>query len=187
MHCIVRILARGLAALSVVLALPPAHAGQITGQVLRITTYPGEGKATVQVAGTVAQRPACNTTSTFALPLATDAGKALLGVATAAHARRSPVTVQGTGTCTLRSGSEDIAVLDLTQAADVLPVDAVAICASASGGTQGRSGDCTCNTGKYIVPKQLSPTGCSIKTNTGLSCNANAMDGRNAACCLCAP
>ena len=187
MHRIVRILARGLAALAVLLALPSAHAGQITGQVTRITTYPGEGKATVQVAGTVAQRPACNTASTFALSLTTDAGKAMLGIATAAHARRSPVALQGTGTCALRAGSDDIAVLDLTQAADVLPVDAVAICTSSSGGTQGKPGDCTCATGKYIVPKQLSPTGCSIKTNTGLSCNANAMDGRNAACCLCAP
>lgn len=165
----------------------PCFAGQTTGVISKITTYSAEAKAVLQIAGTVTGKPACNTGSSFAISLASDTGKAIFAAASEASTRRSTLAITGTNTCSTRAGSEDVGSVDFVPAAELLPTDSIVICSNGSGGTLGKPGDCSCNTGKYIIPKQVTPTSCVVKTSTGLTCTANAFDGRTGACCLCAP
>ncbi|MBB1162428.1 hypothetical protein [Aquariibacter albus] len=164
-----------------------AQASQTQGVIKKIVTYPNEGRAVTFIASSLSNKPACNSTSGYAINLTTDAGRVIYNSLVEASTRKTTITIVGSGSCSLRAGSEDLISFETTPATEALPLDAIAICSNGTGGTQGKPGDCSCNTGKYIVPKQIAVTNCSITTSSGLSCSGHAFDGRPGACCLCAP
>ena len=188
MNLLTNTLRRNLAVTIIGIVATPSLAGQITGVLTKITTFPSESKVVFQVNGTISGKPACNTSSTFAVGISSDVGRSLLTMANQASAAGSSVTIVGANVCATRTGSEDITSLTVISPSISL-INSVAICSSAEAGTKGNSGSCSCATGKYIVPKQITYTTCSITTNTGLGCNARGESSynRTGECCLCAP
>lgn len=174
--------------LPMALGLSVAYAGEVpTGTVGRVQVGP-DGQAVIALAGTYNSRPTCNSTSTFAINYTTTAGLALLNVLQAAALGNAQVRVIGTGAC---SGASEV-VSSVSQLSPVVAsTGEYAVCVN---GSPGQNGNCSCNTGKDIVPRQIAFNSCRVSTSTGQTCSASSSTTYFSSkatywygsCCLCA-
>src|SRR5262245_51756324 len=87
---------------------PAAAGGQFTSRLSQIGMIPASNIVWIKASGAVTGQASCTSAGYFATAINSDAGKAVCRTLLAAQVQGLPVTVWGTGQCTVSGGSEDI-------------------------------------------------------------------------------
>jgi hypothetical protein len=144
----------GLTLLAVTFSCTMATAGEATGTITSLTAPSSDAVVTVSVGAGITSRAACNTSSSFSVAGASEAGRVLVAVLSEASQSGATVRVIGTGTCRLRANAEDISSVTATPRPPNggQPSPEIAVCLTAD-----RVSDalCTCRNGRELVPRQL--------------------------------